>query len=247
MQHLFTAQTAQEKRKYVKKRRLVSLISILFIVLLFILISCTIGKQLLDWLAKPDVFRHWIEQQGIWGKVAMIGLMMVQVIVAIMPGEVIEIAAGYAFGIYEGMILCLIGAAIGSTIIYSFTKIWGIKLTEAFISQEKLNSLQFLKNTKKLSLLIFIIFFIPGTPKDIITYFIGLTNMKLPTFLIISSVARIPSVITSTVGGAALGLQDYQFAAIVFAITGGISGIGLYIYHRICGSKTNLRDRKKKG
>jgi uncharacterized membrane protein YdjX (TVP38/TMEM64 family) len=162
-----------------------------------------------------------------------VGMMVLQVVVAVIPGEALEIGAGYAFGAWEGLLLCLIGAAIGSAIIFFFVKLLGVKMVEAFISREKINSLKFIKSSRRLNLLMFILFFIPGTPKDLFTYFAGLTPMKLHTFLMISTIARIPSVITSTIGGHALGTQQYVFAAVVFAITIIVSLIGILIYRRI--------------
>ena len=106
-------------------------------------------------------------------------------------------------------------------------------MVDAFISREKINSLKFIKSSRRLNLLMFILFFIPGTPKDLFTYFAGLTPMKLHTFLMISTIARIPSVITSTIGGHALGTQQYVFAAVVFAITIIVSLIGILVYRRI--------------
>ena len=117
-------------------------------------------------------------------------------------------------------------------------------MVEAFVSREKIQSLIFLQNTKKLNILIFILFFIPGKPKDLFTYFIGLTPMKLRTFLILSSIARIPSVISSTIGGEALGLQNYTFAIVVFILTAAISGIGLLIYRKITIHSAGKRENQ---
>ena len=80
----------------------------------------------------------------------------------------------------------------------------------------------------------FILFFIPGTPKDIMTYFVPLTPMPLWRFLLISGVARLPSVITSTIGGNALGTGRLVFAVIVFAATAILSALGVWIYRQIC-------------
>ena len=124
----------------------------------------------MEFLADGKTFRVWVEQQGIWGPLTLIGIMALQVVIAIIPGEAVEIGAGYAFGAIPGMFLCLAGAAVGSVIIYGLTKSFGIRMVEAFISREKLQSLKFLQNTKKLNLLIFILFFIPGTPKDPVSY-----------------------------------------------------------------------------
>ena len=93
------------------------------------------------------------------------------------------------------------------------------------------------KNKEKRNILCFIIFFIPGTPKDIMTYFIPLTDMKLSTFLFITTIARIPSIITSTIGGHAIGVENYIFSIIVFVITAIVSLIGIYIYRKITTKK----------
>ena len=79
--------------------------------------------------------------------------------------------------------------------------------------------------------------FIPGTPKDLLSYFAGLTDIKLGRWLVISTIARLPSVITSTIGGNAVGEQNYLFAVLVFAGTLAVSALGLWIYQRISKRK----------
>lgn len=228
---------SQEDAKSVRRRKWISAASFLLLLIIFGALYMTVGNQILSLAADPDKFRLWIDAQGFWGWLTFIGIMCLQVVIAIIPGELIEIAAGYAFGAVEGMFLCLVGAALGSAIIYRFTKRFGIRMVEAFVSRDKINSLKFIKDSKRLDLLVFILFFIPGTPKDVLTYFIGLTPMSLRTFLILSSVARIPSVISSTIGGNALGMQNYTFAVLVFAVTAVISLIGVFIYNKILKHK----------
>ena len=228
-------------RAYIRRRRIVSAVSFGVFIALFGVLAWLIGPPLMRFVSNPEHFRVWVAEKGVWGPLTMIGLSILQVVVAVIPGEVFEIGAGYAFGAVWGMVLCLIGTAIGSVMIFLLTKAFGIRMVEAFVSREKINSLRFIRDSKKLNLLIFLLFFIPGTPKDVITYFIGITPIKLSTFLLISSVARIPSVISSTVGGHALGMQEYTFAIIVFAITAVVSVIGILIYNRI----SKHREKKK--
>ena len=207
-----------------------------FIAFLFVSIAVCwfVGKPLLQFASEPERFREWVDSNGIWGRIAFIGMIVMQVFIAIIPGEPLEIGAGYAFGAFEGTLLCMIGAIIGSALIFAFERKFGVKAGELFFSKEKVDSLYFLQNTKQVNLLVFIIFFIPGTPKDILSYCVGLTKMKFHVWLIISSVARIPSVITSTVGGDALGVGNHLFAGIVFASTLLLSAAGLLIFNRIC-------------
>ena len=114
----------------------------------------------------------------------------------------------------------------------------GSKVVYAFFSRDKIEKISFLQDSKKLNLLAFILFLIPGTPKDVMTYFIGITPMKLSTWLLITGTARIPSVVTSTFGGDALGLGNYSLAIWVFAITIAISLIGILVYKKISKKHT---------
>ena len=228
-----TIRSEQEERAYLRRKRIVSGISLAVFAGLIVFLTIVLWDPIVNLTRDPDYFRTWIQSCGVWGRFVLIGIMMLQVVVAIIPGELLEIAAGYAFGAIEGMLLCLAGAAIGSALIFLLTKRFGMKLVEAFISREKIESVRFLQNEKRLELITFIIFFIPGTPKDLLTYFAGMTPIRLRTFLLISTVARIPSVITSTVGGHALGMQDYTFAILVFVITGVVSAAGIVAYRLI--------------
>lgn len=223
----------EEDKRYLRRRRIISILSFIGFLGVTVCIALTLGNQLLSLVSDPKQFQLWVQQQGIWGRLMLVGIMCMQVVISVMPGEVVEIAAGYAFGTFEGMALCLLGAAAASTVVFLVVRLFGVKLVEAFVSREKINSLSFIRNAKRLNLLVFLLFFIPGSPKDILTYVIGITPMKLPVFLLITTVARVPSVITSTIGGEALGAQNYTFAIIVFAATAVISLLGILVYRRL--------------
>ena len=98
--------------------------------------------------------------------------------------------AGYAYGAFEGTVLCLVGAAIASAIVFLLVKKVGTRIVYLFVSREKMESLKFLNDEQKLGRLIFILFLIPGAPKDVLTYLVGLTRIRLYEFLIISLTAR---------------------------------------------------------
>ena len=207
-------------------------------ILLFLLLSAVIfvfaGKPLVQFVQEPERFRAWVDQQGILAPIAFLGMLILQIVVAVIPGEPLEIAAGYAFGALEGTILCILGTWIGGLMVFLLVRRFGTRAVEVFFPLEKLNDLKFLKNEKKLTFWVFLVFFLPGTPKDVLCYFVGLTKLPLRTWILISAVARIPSIVTSTVGGDALGMQNYTFAALVFAATMAISGVGLLLYRGIC-------------
>lgn len=204
---------------------------------IFVLFSAAvawlIGKPLLQFVSEPEKFRQWVDSHGLLGPLAFLGMMVLQVFVAVIPGEPLEIGAGYAFGAVEGTLLCILGAAIGSTLVFLFVRRFGVRAVEVFISREKIQSLRFLQNTRRVHLFLLVAFLLPGTPKDVLCYVAGLTTLKLGPFILISSICRLPSIVTSTIGGSALGSGQWGMAAIVFAATLVISAIGLWIYKRI--------------
>jgi uncharacterized membrane protein YdjX (TVP38/TMEM64 family) len=220
-----------------KRKRLIYTACIVIFLTLSVLICVFVGRPFLKFISEPENFRLWVDSHGIWGWLAFVGVMILQVVVAIIPGEPLELAAGYAFGFWEGTLLCLIGSVAGGILVFLIVRRWGVKVVEIFFSTEKIQSLKFLQDERKLDILIFFLFFIPGTPKDVLTYFVGLTKIRFPTWLLISTIARIPSIVTSTISGDALGLQDYQFAIIAFGVTLVISVLGLLIYNRICSRR----------
>ena len=223
-----------------KKRKKWGIACLLAVVAFMGLIFFFVGRPMISFVSEPDKFRLWVEGNGIWGKIAFVLMMAFQVVIAIIPGEPLEIGAGYAFGSVWGTVLCLAGTWLGGTVVFLVVKKWGLKIVSFFFSEEKLKSFKFLKNERRLHVLAFILFLIPGTPKDILTYVFAMTPISYARWILITTVARLPSVVTSTIGGNALGMQNYQFAVAVFAVTMVVSAVGVFIYNRI------LKVRKKK-
>ena len=213
-----------------KQRKAAAVAAVVIFIALSAVVGWFIGRPMLKFVSEPEKFRAWVDAHGAWGKLAYMGMVILQVIVAIIPGEPLEIGGGYAFGALWGTALCLIAAEAGSMLVFLFVRRFGVKVVEVFFPPEKLKSLRFLHSSPKRDFLFLLIFTIPGTPKDMLR----LTDIKFGTFLLISSLGRIPSVITSTIGGNALGTKNYWFAIGVFAGTLALSGVGLLIYNYIC-------------
>ncbi len=201
---------------------------------LMIWIIWFVGRPMLAFASQPEEFREWVDAYGIWSRIGYIGMVLLQVFVAVIPGEPLEIGGGYAFGMLEGTFLCLAGAVIGSILVFGFVRYFGIRMVEVFYSREKIQALRFLRNSKRRDLLFFFLFLIPGTPKDLLCYFAGLTDMRWTTWLFICFWGRIPSIITSAIGGNALGTKNYMAAGITAIATLAVSLIGVVSYRTIC-------------
>lgn len=218
-----------ENRANGRGKRILAVCSVVTVVLITALLTLLVS----GWLGSfsREGFRDYIRSFDPWGWLVLLGIQFLQVFIALIPGELTETAAGYAFGPWLGTGICYVGVGLASTLIFVLTRRYGVRLVELFTSREKINELRFLNSERKRNTLIFLLYFIPGTPKDLLTYFAGLTDIPLRTFLILSMVARIPSVVSSTFAGHLLGQAHYGGAILLYGITGAVSGAGLLFYH----------------
>ena len=220
-------------KQYKNRRRLFSIISIVAFVIIAGLLTWLFADTFAPHMESTASFRAFLDSFGWQGRLILFGLQCAQIVLAFIPGEIIELGAGYAYGAIEGSLICLLGVALSSSAIFLLIKKVGVSLVEAIISREKILELRFINTERKLNRLVFLLFFIPGTPKDAFTYLVALTDMRLSTFLSLTLIARIPSVISSTISGQFLGEENYVTAAVVYAITAVVSIIGYIIYSLI--------------
>lgn len=181
----------------------------------------------------PQMFRDFVEEHYIWGMLIMFFMFVIQVILALIPGGLLEIACGYAFGSLVGGIIAVAGIMTGSALTILLVRKFGKKFAEMFYPKEKLESISILKNKRKRNTLVFLVFFMPGTPKDLLTYVVGLTDMSIPMYLLLTGIARTPAILISTVGGDALGLEKYWQGLLFLGGLAIVSGVGILIYRKI--------------
>ncbi len=215
---------------YQRRRKLLAGISIAVVIALTAFATWFFGRWLTSFT--QEGLRDYILSFGGASRGVFLGLQILQVFIALIPGEILESVAGFLYGPILGTLLCYMGLAVASSMVFFLTRRFGIKLVEVFVSREKINSLRFLNTEKKRNGLIFLIFFIPGTPKDLVTYFVGLTDIKFGTFLILSLVARFPSIISSTLGGHFLCEKNYTPAILVYSLTAILSLLGMILYSK---------------
>ena len=213
----------------------------------FSILSCVLAVIGVIWVkanfSDVDAIKAFVEKNYLLSAVAMILICSVQVIIALIPGELVEIAAGYAFGALGGTLITLAGITLGSVAVLLLARILGRKYVEAFYPREKIDSLPILNDKKRRNALVALLFLIPGTPKDLITYAIGITDMSIPLYLLLATFARIPSILMSTIGGNALGDNRFIFALGAFTVSGALSLAGYLIYSYM--SKKHKNNRQK--
>lgn len=178
------------------------------------------------WITDPAAVHAFVDEHAVLSRLALFGINVAQVVLAFLPGEPVELASGYAFGFIEGTLVCLAASAFATTVIYLAVRRWGWSVVGIFFKREELERYRWLQDARRLELTMLAVFLIPGTPKDFLTYFAGLTRMRFPAVLAIATFGRIPSIVTSTLAAAAFGEGEYgiMVAAVVVAIALAAAG-----------------------
>lgn len=218
-----------------ERSKLVKVTLIIFVGLMLVVFML----KLIPWFysfsdpALREEFKTYVTSLGVGGVSLLLGLQVLQIIVAILPGEGIELLAGIVYGTWGGLLICMIGILIGSSVIFFTVGNLGKGYVEKIFSSKKIKRLSFLQNTKKIQVIIFVLFLIPGTPKDILTYMAPLTKIKASKFLMISSMARIPSVLSSTYAGKTIINGEWWKTAVIFVIMSIMGILGMLINNLI--------------
>lgn len=192
---------------------------------------------MIAWLADAQAVRAFVADHAILSRVAMLGINMAQVLLAFLPGEPVELASGYAFGFWEGTALCLVAAGLATSLIYWGVRRWGWSLVGLFFDRSMLDRFAWLKDAKRLEFMMLAVFLIPGTPKDFLTYFAGLTEMRFAPVVLIATFGRIPSIVTSTAAASAVGSGNWVVAALALAASLAMLLVGGVMYRRLSTRK----------
>jgi len=215
---------------------------VLFGGMLFILVCIFsyifFGKELVKIVSDPTVFREWLNNFGAFDEVIFILIRAGQTVVKFIPAEPLEIGSGYAWGAVPGMLYCVIGNMIGTVIIFALTKKFGQKIIELFLPTKNMKSIKMFQSSERIYAMLFFLYLIPGSPKDGFTYFVGLLPVKFVPFMIITFLARMPSVLSSTLCGATLAEQNYLASALIFVVTIVLAILGGLIYRAYSKRKT---------
>ena len=161
-----------------------------------------------------DYLRH----NSHMGFLLIIGLQIIQVVVCVLPGQPIQFAASYMFGVGRGYLLSVIGAVTGTAISFYLAKALGSEAMHLFFGEERINEYQRRLNSGRGLLLTFLIYLIPGVPKDLVSYAAGISEMRFRPFLLAATIGRSPAMLGSLLVGHFYGKQNYTAIIILTVI-----------------------------
>lgn len=181
-----------EPENKIRPHLVVRIIMLVVFLSLVTFISFKFGPAITRLVSHPKRFKEFLAAYGSASALLYILIQIVHVIIVLIPGEIVQIAGGYAFGTFFGTLYSVIGIFVGTLIVFFATRFVGYPLVRTFVSREKLKKFDFLINSSKSEVALFVLFLIPGVPKDTLVYISGLTPVKPWRFLLIYTIARFP-------------------------------------------------------
>lgn len=200
---------------------------------LFLLIGLLVGVPVYIWFFHRDFLRdfsdleyikNYLQAHGTTSAIIYLITQAGQIVVCFIPGQWLQIAAAYLYGIWIGILFSIIGAVIGSFIAYYLAEFLGRDAVHMLFGKKKVSKMVAWMQTRKASMLLFIIFLLPGVPKDATAYVAGIADFPIKRFLVISTLGRIPAMMGSLIIGYAIASKRYGLAIII-----GIAALILFL------------------
>lgn len=205
-----------------------------FFVLMVILVIAL--WPMLKTLGEPDGLTKVIaevQSAGAMGVLMLLGLQFLQIVVAFIPGEVVQVAAGMMYGPWWGALIIFLGCVISSMFIFELVHRLGAPFVQSMVPAKYMDKFRTFEKSGKLNFIVFLLFFIPGLPKDVFTYIVPLTDMPMKTFILLSCVARIPGIFVSTYAADSLIEGDITQSVIIFAVVGVIALVAILCRNKL--------------
>lgn len=200
-----------------KRKLVLNVVLIVLFLGLIAYVAVRFGPHFISLARKPVELRNMLNSYGWRGILVFTGLQMLQVIVAVLPGEFIQFAGGYIYGPWLGTLYSIIGIILGSIIVFFIARLLGYPVVKLLVSPKQLEKFNFMINSEKSEIAMFILFLIPGLPKDILTYIAGITPVKPLKFFIIITIGRLPALLASSYIGYNAQKGNYGIAIILSA------------------------------
>lgn len=218
------------------------------IVLVCIVLAIIFWPQIKS-LKEPETqerFSNWVESFGSWGVLILIIIQILQVIIFIIPGELVEVVSGMLYGTIGGYLICTIGIIIATMIAYILYYFLGKKFLKKVVDDETIEKVS--KNNTKAEVLIFFALLLPGIPKDVFIYIAPHVKIPFFKFILLSTIARFPSVISSNLMGDSIITGHFKLSIIVMIISGIIAILGIIFNKQITefiDSKSKIKEEKE--
>ncbi|MEW5816867.1 MAG: TVP38/TMEM64 family protein, partial [Spirochaetota bacterium] len=219
-----------------KKKAFINILSYIALPIFILAVGISVWifrKELWAIFSTPEKLKAWVRGYGLAGPLVFIGLQFIQVVIFVIPGEIPQVAGGYLFGIWLGLLYSLTGITFGSLFNFFLARFLGQPFIQKTIGKEKIDKFDGIIGSKRIKTAFFLLFVIPGIPKDVLCYVAGLSSMSFQPFLLISLAGRLPGILGSVFMGNAASGEKWFIAASVLAAATLLFLLGLLFRDKI--------------
>lgn len=226
------AKSAGTQDRELRKRRMAVAAALLAFAGIVGVLALLFGRDALAFLTDGHRVQQQVERLGPLAPVVFGLLVVLQEVTVIVPSEPLELAAGYAFGFWEGAFVYLAASVVGCFAIIAVVRFGGDRVLELVLTRKGREWLARLRGAQRFDFAILAAFFIPGLPKDLMAYLAAFAGMRPVHLAVVTTAGRLPSVLAITLGSSFAAAGDWRATAIVFSVTAAAVVIGALAYHR---------------
>lgn len=222
------------KNQESKRKVIISILKILILAAIIVGIPLYIFFFHRDWLTQFENFDDVVAylQRYKWESVPIyIALQVIQIVISVIPGQGFQLAAGYLYTFFPATLLSVAGAFIGTAISFYLAKLLGRDFVHMFFGREKTHEYVQKLNSKRAYTIVFLLYLIPGLPKDVVSYAAGVSEMKFKPFILLSTIGRLPGMMGSIMIGSMWHKQEY-FGMVVLCVIAVLAFILCIVFRK---------------
>lgn len=226
-----------------RANRVVSLVAFPALLVALGCVAFAFRNELSGFWRSAEAIRSWVDSTGALAPLAFMGMQALQVIVFVIPGEVIQLAGGFAFGFWGGTLWSVLGILAGSLVNFYVGRILGRRFALAALGAERFERVEAATAGGRVASGFFLLYVVPGVPKDALTYAAGASRLSFGAFLLISTIGRLPGILGSSYMGSAVYEKEYAVAVVLALGAGLLLLLGFLFRERLHGLAERLIGR----
>jgi uncharacterized membrane protein YdjX (TVP38/TMEM64 family) len=215
-------------------RRLIPRLVLFLLLVAVIVVPIVVwGRDLWNLVTSGSRLREWITSWGPWAPLVFAGIMALQTVVFVVPGEPVQFAAGYLFGAWWGVALAVAGSAVGATVCFFVARLLGKPFVAAIVPKERMAATERLLGSPSARSIFFLLYLIPGIPKDVLGYVAGISPLTYVFFITVSTLGRLPGLVGSAIIGGAAASRKWVVVGILSGVAVALFAAGLLLRPRV--------------
>lgn len=233
-------------------KRILSVLGFPALLVLVGILAFVFRDSLFGLFRSSESIRAWVEARGALAPLAFMGLQVLQVVIFVIPGEIVQVAGGFAFGLWGGAFWSILGILAGSLVNFAVGRLLGRPFVESVFGAERISRVDAATAGGKAAAGFLLLFVIPGIPKDILTYAAGASSLPFGVFIVVSTLGRLPGILGSAYMGSAVYDKEFRLAIVILVVSTALFALGLVFRDKLHGliahtiARTSVRVRKPK-